>query len=85
MKSLFAKRDVQFNYNKYYLLMQDRWARKMTNLTKGFSRGKLICLLVLFTVFCAGFLLYKVYTAFAKDNSSTAKNLPVISKIKIIN
>jgi len=74
MKSLFRKKEIRFVYNKYYTAAQHKWTQKMSSLTEGLSRRKLILLLVLFTALSAGYFLYNIYDSFtASFPASLAK------------
>lgn len=80
MNSFFTRQTEPFVYHKYYLLLQKRWAEKMTRVTNGLSKTKLIWGLVFFTVLTSGYLIYNLYRTFYKQAEvSTA------SKIKTIN
>lgn len=75
MKSLFTKRETSFSYNWHYLLLQKKWADKMSRLTEGASRRKLIFLLVLFIALSAGYLLFNIYKVFAEGACPSFKQL----------
>ncbi|MFB3388029.1 hypothetical protein [Flavobacterium sp. LAR06] len=85
MKSLFKKQETSFTYHKYFHFAQAKWAQKMDVLLNGLSRRKLICLLVLFTIFTTAYFVYNIYAAFSKSNNLTVQNTTVIAKIKINN
>lgn len=80
MKALFKKQTEPFVYNKYYLLLQKRWAEKMSSATAGLSKRKLIWGLLFFTVLVSGYLIYNLYTTFYKE-----VRVPAASKIRTIN
>ena len=84
MKSLFKKRETPFTYNKHYLGVQKKWAEKMSGLTEGCSKKKLILLLIVFIVISAGYLLYNIYTVFSERETEKVKSSEQTSKIKII-
>lgn len=64
MLAFFKKRRSAFSDNRYYLFVQDKWAKKMTALTTGLSKERWIVLLVLFVVvtlsMLIGVLVYEV-------------------------
>ena len=82
MKSLFKKQETAFVYDKYYYLAQAKWSQKMDGLINGLSRRKLICVLVLFTLFTTGYFIYNIYAAFTKSTTLAIQNT---ATIKIIN
>jgi len=84
MKSLFKKREIPFTYHRHYLSAQKKWAEKMSGLTEGCSKKKLILLLILFIVISAAYLLYNIYTVFSEKETQQAKISEQTSKIKII-
>lgn len=80
MKALFKKQTEPFVYNKYYLLLQKRWAERMNRATDGLTKTKLICGLLFFTALASGYLIYNLYRTFYKEGG-----VPAASKIKTIN
>ncbi|WP_433780499.1 hypothetical protein [Flavobacterium anhuiense] len=80
MKSLFKKRNEPVVYHKFYLLAQKRWAEKMKEFTAGLSKRELLFVLLLFTVFTSGLLVYNIYRSFYKE-----AEVLTASKIKTIN
>lgn len=80
MKALFKKQTEPFVYNKYYLLVQKRWAERMKRATDGLSKTKLIGGLLFFTVVASGYLIYNLYRTFYKE-----AEVPAVSKIRTIN
>lgn len=80
MKALFKKQTEPFVYNKYYLLLQKRWAERMKRATDGLSKTKLIWALLFFTVVASGYLIYNMYRTFYKEAM-----IPAASKTKIVN
>jgi hypothetical protein len=57
MFAFFKKREAGFSDNRYYLLAQDKWAKKMTALTRDLSRDRLVLLLILFVVLTLSMLI----------------------------
>lgn len=82
MKSLIKKQEVQFIYSKYYLSIQDIWAKKMNNLTKRLSKRTLIYLLILFAVLEGGYFLYNIYTVFSKKDYEMKKKQQQFQKLE---
>lgn len=80
MKDLFKKRTGPFVYNKYYLLLQKRWAERMNRATDGLSKTKLVCGLLFFMALASGFLIYNLYRTLNKE-----AGVPAASKIRTIN
>lgn len=78
MKLLFKKQDTPFVYNKYYLLAQDKWAKKMNVMTTGLSKKTLMYLLVLFIVTTTGFLLINIYMVFSAKDLTSEKQTEII-------
>jgi hypothetical protein len=64
MPALFKKRRDTKIRSKYYLFLQDKWAKKMSALTAGLSKGRLVLLLVLFVVFSGTACLYNFSRGF---------------------
>jgi len=85
MKSLFRKRKIPFNYNKYYLFVQHKWAERMQAMTTGLSGRTLLCLLILFIVVTTGYLAYNIYAAFSRGNVMPVQNTSAIPTIRTIN
>lgn len=65
MKPASDKHGLLFLFDKYYLLFQHKWVRKMNALTAGRSRSTLICLLVFFVLSAAGYLIWNIYASFS--------------------
>ena len=84
MKAIFKKRDEPYIYPEYYMQLQKWWVERMTNLTAGLSKTKLIIFLILFVFLAVSYLTYNICTAVSGDTSSI-KNTSVISKVKPIN
>jgi hypothetical protein len=59
--SLFKKHEGIQISNKYYLLIQDKWAKKMSRLTLGLSRKRLVSLLIGFVVLSSSTSIYIIY------------------------
>ncbi|MCC9020441.1 hypothetical protein [Flavobacterium lipolyticum] len=84
MKSMFRKKETPFVYNKYYTAAQHKWTQKMSSLTEGLSRRKLILLLVFFTALSAGYFLYNIYDSFTESCPASLTKADTPSKIKKI-
>ncbi|WP_263361216.1 hypothetical protein [Flavobacterium collinsii] len=84
MKSLFKKKETPFVYHKYYTAAQHKWTQKMSNLTKGLSRRKLLLLLVFFTALSVGYFLYNIYDSFTENCPGSLMKADAASKIKTI-
>ncbi|MDQ8013179.1 MAG: hypothetical protein REI96_12065 [Flavobacterium nitrogenifigens] len=84
MKSLFKKREIPFAYNRHYLSAQKKWSEKMSSLSEGCSKGKLIFLLGLFVMLSASYLLYNIYNAFSEKGAKKAGSSEKTLKIKLI-
>lgn len=84
MKSMFKKKETPFVYNKYYTAAQHKWTQKMSSLTGGLSRRKLLLLLVLFTVLTASYFLYNIYDSFTASCTGSLTKADAASKIKTI-
>ncbi len=74
MKEGKKKQDVPSICHMYCLLVQDKWAKKMSGLTKELSKKKVICFLFVFVVLSAGFFLYNIYAVFSQNNVEILKN-----------
>lgn len=83
MKTFFKKQQTSFVYSRFYLSMQKKWAEKMSSLTEGFSKRKLIFFLALFTVLTAGYFLYNIYSVFSCESFQERKAADT-SRIKTI-
>lgn len=59
--SLFKKHEGIQISNKYYVLVQDKWAKKMSRLTLGLSRKRLVSLLIGFVVLSSSTSIYIIY------------------------
>ncbi|AYN03568.1 hypothetical protein [Flavobacterium sp. 140616W15] len=84
MKSLFRKKEIPFVYNKYYTAAQHKWTEKMSRLTQGLSRRKLLLLLVLFTALTTGYFLYNIYNSFTDSCPASLTKADAATKIKKI-
>jgi zona occludens toxin (predicted ATPase) len=84
MKSLFRKKQTPFVYNKYYTAVQHKWTQKMSSLTQGLSKRKLLLLLVFFTALSAGYFLYNIYDSFTHGCPASLTKADTASKIKKI-
>lgn len=84
MKSLFRKKETPFVYHKYYTAAQHKWTQKMSSLTQGLSRRKLLLLLVFFTASAAGYFLYNIYDSFTENCPLSLTKADTAAKIKKI-
>jgi hypothetical protein len=84
MKMLLKKRDEPFVYPDYYLQLQNWWAGRMSELTSGLSKTKLICMLILFIVLTGSYFIYNICATMSADDP-VIKNTAAISKVKTIN
>lgn len=65
MMRLFRKnKEIQIS-PKYYLLVQDKWAKKMSSLTSNLSRKSLVFYLTLFVIITGSINIYNVYDGFS--------------------
>lgn len=79
MFRLFQKqKEVHIN-SKYYLFLQDRWARKMNSLTSDLSRRKKLFFLFVFVIITGSLSIYNIYKGFLPKDSRPLK-MEVISK-----
>lgn len=84
MMQLFKKRDEDYIYSEYYLKVQKLWSVKMSRLTAGLSKKKLIVLLFAFVVLSAGYLIYNICRSVFAERFP-AKYRPEVSKVLPIN
>ncbi|WP_144214110.1 hypothetical protein [Flavobacterium anhuiense] len=84
MKSLFKKRETPFAYNRHYLSAQKKWSEKMSSLSEGCSKRKLIFFLSLFVILSASYLLYNIYNSFSEKGAKKAGSSERTLKIKLI-
>lgn len=79
MFELFKKqKEIKIN-PKYYLFMQDKWAKKMTALTSDLSKEKKLLLLALFVIIAGAINIYNICKGFFSKDSEHLK-IEVISK-----
>lgn len=65
MRQLF-KRDKEIRINpKFYLLIQDKWSKKMSALSADLSKQSMVFYLILFIVVSGGVCIYNVYSGFS--------------------
>jgi hypothetical protein len=83
MKTLFKKRNEPFVYSHFYLRLQKWWVIRMSNLTSGFSKAKLIGLLILFVLLTGSYLIYNIYRKVSGEKLSIATS-SAVSTIKTI-
>lgn len=77
MCPLFKKRKEIRISSKYYLFIKNKWAEKMSTLTSGLSKQKLVFLLFLFVIITVSICIYNVYSAF-----STKEDRPIDNGIR---
>lgn len=77
---LFRKQSIDHLSNTHYLLIRDKWAKKMRSLTLGLSRNKLTFLLAGFVMISCSLILLIVCKGFKSDASDSINNLS-ISKV----
>lgn len=65
--------------SKYYLFLQDKWARKMNSLTSDLSRRKKLFFLFVFIIITGSISIYNIYKGFFTKDSKPLK-MEVISK-----
>lgn len=72
MWSVFKnQKEIKIN-QKYYLLIKDKWAKKMSGLTSNLSRRSLVVYLMLFIITSGSISIYNIYSAFfSKEKSIT--------------
>lgn len=75
---LKKRKDVKIS-PKYYLFLQDKWAKKMSALTSDLSMRSLKCLLILFVLFTGIVCLYNLCCGFFSTNS-VSQNIFVLTK-----
>lgn len=63
MKLFNKNKEIQIS-PKYYLLIQDKWAKKMSVLTSNLSKQSLVFYLILFIIIAGSISLYNVYCGF---------------------
>ena len=69
MFGLFKKqKEIKIN-PKYYLFLQDKWAKKMTALTCDLSKKKKLFFLFLFVITAGGISIYNIWKGFLPKNS----------------
>jgi hypothetical protein len=69
MWRLFKKNNEIRISPKYYLLIQDKWVKKMNLLTSDLSRRSLVIYLSLFIIITGGFSIYNVYNGFYTEEN----------------
>ncbi|SHH93245.1 hypothetical protein SAMN05444671_4353 [Flavobacterium sp. CF108] len=82
---LFRKnREIRIS-PKYYLLLQDKWAKKMSVLTSDLSKQSLVFYLILFILITGGISLYNVYSGFSsKEYKQTGIGIRINFKSLIV-
>lgn len=59
---------------KYYLLLQDKWSKKMSALTSNLSKQSLVFFLVLFIIITGSISVYSVYNGFSLKDQEGIKS-----------
>jgi hypothetical protein len=70
--------------HKYYLVIQDKWARKMSSVTSRLSKRKLICLLGLFVILSGSTCFYIISNAFFNRTTTSIKIIPISKPIDVL-
>jgi hypothetical protein len=73
MWSAFKKQKEVRISPKYYLLIRDKWVKKMDTLALDLSKKSLVFFLILFVVIAGMICMYNVYKGFLSTYSSPAK------------
>lgn len=83
MRFWFKKqKEIQVS-NKYYEIVKDAWAKKMSSMTSGFSKKSLVLLLIVFIVFTGSICFSIVYRALVLDSSSVITIEPVSKPVQV--
>lgn len=69
MKALFKKHTKTITCYKCYLVAQRKWAEKMSSLTDGLSKKRLLFLLIVSASLSSGYLIYNLYRSFTEQRS----------------
>ena len=67
--------------HRYYLFIQDKWARKMCSVTSGLPKRKLICLLGLFVILSGSTCFYIISESFSNSTMNSIKIIPISKPI----
>ena len=70
--------------HKYYLVIQDKWARKMSSVTSGLSKRMLICLLGLFVILFGSGCFYIISESLSNSITNTINIIPISKPINEI-
>jgi hypothetical protein len=79
MWSGFKKQQNNRASSKFYLWMQDKWAKKMSSLADGLSKRSLICMLALFIILAGSISISNLCQVFSSSTSNSIK-IEAISK-----
>lgn len=83
MKFWFKKqKEIQVS-NKYYEIVKDTWAKKMSSMTSGLSKKSLVLLLIVFIVFTSSICFSIVYRALVLDSSSVITIEPATKPVQV--
>lgn len=79
MKSSTGNNRFKPLFDRYFQIVQHLWVVKMNTLTQGLSRKKLICGLMVFTVFSGSFFINKIVQVFS-NTATVSLKIPAESK-----
>lgn len=95
MRSLFKKQknEAEFQnskqnimvdiWQKYYLIIQDKWAKKMSSITANLSKSSLTYFFFLFLTVSACLNIYIILKGFSNSTSDSIKVVPLSKSINI--
>ncbi|RKR05182.1 hypothetical protein C8C83_4515 [Flavobacterium sp. 90] len=85
MMKLFKKnKEIRIN-PKYYLLIQDKWVKKMNTLTSDLSKQSLLIYLILFVIITGSISIYNIYRGlYCKDYKQTDIGIRINSEHLIV-
>ena len=83
MWPLFKKYERIQVSNKYYLLLEDKWAKKMSSLTSGLSRKKMVFVLIGFVVLSSSSNIYIIYRGFNSGISDSIDSVSISKPTKV--
>jgi hypothetical protein len=67
---------------KYYLFVQDKWAKKMSSITSRLSKGQLLCLLALFVILTGGVCIYIISSSLFNTTSNSIKIISISKSVE---
>lgn len=95
MRSLFKKQknEAEFQngkqsivadiWQKYYMIIQDKWAKKMSSIASNLSKGNLTYFFFLFVTVSACLNIYIILKGFSNSTSDSIKVVPLSKSINI--